>query len=99
MKPLNGISIRENSFLAMLAARKLKVPSVALTLGNTIHLYNASSADFQHNEKWVKHELTHVKQFRQYGYFRFLYMYLMETLKKGYHENKFEVEARESETI
>ena len=99
MKRLNGIKIREKSLLAFLAAKKLNVPSVALTLGNSIHLYNVSSAKFWSDEKWVRHELTHVMQFRRHGYIRFLYMYLIETLKKGYYNNKFEVEARKNEAI
>ena len=97
MKQLHKVIIRENSFLAKLAAMKLKTSGVALTLGNKIHLHNVTSEQFLNDEKWVNHELIHVMQFRKYGYMRFIFMYLIESLKKGYYDNKFEVEARREE--
>ena len=97
MKRLNTVYIRENSLLARIAARKLRVSSVALTLGNTIHLFNATSEQFQNDNRWVNHELTHVMQFRRHGFLRFIWMYLAESARRGYYNNKFEVEARLSE--
>ncbi len=91
------IKIRENSWMARLAARKLGQPSVAITIGNTIHLYRTGKDSFLSNERWVKHELKHVEQFRRYGYFRFMFMYLAESIRKGYYNNRFEVEARKAE--
>jgi hypothetical protein len=91
------ITIRENSRLAKIAAWKLGVKSVAFTLGKTIHLYKASAAEFLNNEKWLRHELKHVEQFRQHGYINFVLLYLAETLKHGYYNNKYEVEARKAE--
>ena len=70
---------------------------VALTLGNKIHLHNVTSEQFLNDEKWVNHELIHVMQFRKYGYIRFICMYMIESLKKGYYDNKFEIEARREE--
>src|SRR6187200_3100398 len=93
MKQLHKVIIRENSFLAKLAAMKLKTSGVALTLGNKIHLHNVTSEQFLNDEKWVNHELIHVMQFRKYGYIRFICMYMIESLKKGYYDNKFEIEA------
>jgi hypothetical protein len=49
------------------------------------------------NERWWKHELHHVRQFRQYGFWRFLFLYLIESFRHGYKNNRFEVEAREAE--
>jgi hypothetical protein len=97
MKQLHKVIIRENSFLAKLAAMKLKTSGVALTLGNKIHLHNVTSEQFLNDEKWVNHELIHVMQFRKYGYIRFICMYMIESLKKGYYDNKFEIEARREE--
>lgn len=92
-----GIRIRENSWLAWLAARKLGVPAVALTIGRTIHLHRTSKLDFLGDERWVRHELAHVAQFRKYGFWKFVYLYLAESLKNGYFFNKYEIEARQAE--
>ncbi len=89
--------IKENSWVAAIAAKKLRVKSVAMVLGKTIHLFGSSKEDFLADECWVKHELCHVKQFKEHGYFLFLIKYLWESLKVGYHNNKYEVEAREAE--
>jgi len=91
------IRIKENSWLALLASKKLKTKKVAMVLGQTIHLYNASKADFLNNPKWLRHEIAHVKQFQQLGWFTFTVMYLLESFNKGYYYNKFEVEARSKE--
>ena len=88
--------IKENSWLAKIAAKKLKADSVAMVLGNTIHLHNTSKAGFLNDERWLKHELCHIRQFKQYGYFNFVVRYLWESLRKGYYNNRFEVEAREA---
>jgi hypothetical protein len=47
----NRINIRENSWMAWLAARKLGEPAVAITLGNTIHLYRTQKEHFLSNER------------------------------------------------
>lgn len=91
--------IKENSWIARLAAKKLKSLRAAIVIGNTIHLYNTSKKDFLLNEKWLKHELCHVRQFRQYGMVSFILMYLYESVKNGYYRNKFEAAAREAEKL
>jgi hypothetical protein len=91
------INIRENSWMAMLAALKLGEPAVAITIGNTIHLYKTRKDIFLSNEKWVRHELKHVEQFRRYGFLRFIILYISESIRKGYYNNRFEVEARKAE--
>lgn len=83
--------------LAKLAAKVLKVNSVAIVFGSTIYLYNISAQNFLANKKWLAHELIHIRQYKQYGVIKFLFFYLLETFKKGYKSNKFEVEARENE--
>ena len=95
----NAFYIKENSWLAKIAAIKLRSSSVAMVLGKTIHLHNASKDDFLQNKKWVKHELCHVQQFKQHGYLLFIIKYVWESLKKGYYNNKFEVEARAAEDL
>jgi hypothetical protein len=91
--------IKENSWLAAIAAKKLKEKSVAMVLGNAIHLHNTSKENFLQNRKWVKHELCHVQQFRQHGFVGFLIKYLWESIRKGYYNNKFEVAARTAEEL
>jgi hypothetical protein len=84
--------------LARIAAKKLGVSQVALTIGKTIHLCRTTKAEFLSNERWVKHELVHVEQFRKYGFLRFIGMYLWESARKGYYNNRFEIEARAKES-
>jgi hypothetical protein len=91
------VKIRESSLFARLAARKLKCHSVAAVLGNTIHLWNVSRDEFLQHKPWVVHELAHVRQFRRYGFLRFLALYLWESARRGYYNNRFEVEARKEE--
>ena len=97
--PESGVRIKENSWIARIAAKKLNARTAAIVVGNTIHLHNTTKIDFLLNERWVKHELCHIAQFRQYGLFNFIVMYLWESLKNGYHKNKFEVAAREAEIL
>ncbi|MBC7902418.1 MAG: DUF4157 domain-containing protein [Gemmatimonadaceae bacterium] len=89
--------IKENSVLARLAAIRLKQEKMAMVLGKTIHLHNTSREEFLANSRWVSHELVHIRQFRDHGYFGFLFKYLIESIRNGYYNNKFEKEARDGE--
>ena len=91
--------IKENSWLAMVAAKKLNAGSVAMVLGIKIHLYGTTKENFLADERWVKHELCHVKQFDAHGYIMFTIKYLWESLRVGYYNNRYEVEARAAENI
>ncbi|MBX2932961.1 MAG: DUF4157 domain-containing protein [Ferruginibacter sp.] len=91
--------IKENSWLAKIAALKLKSHSVAIVLGKTIHLHNVAKNDFLKDTRWLKHELCHIKQFKQYGFVGFIIKYLWESIRKGYYNNRFEVEARAAENL
>jgi hypothetical protein len=95
----HNFTIKENSWLAKIAAKKLGANSVAMVLGNTIHLYNTSTTEFLQNEKWLKHELCHIRQFKQHGFLPFIIKYLWESLKTGYYNNKYELEARQAEIL
>ena len=75
----------------------MRAGAVAMVLGRTIHLHNISRKDFLENEKLLKHELCHVRQYRQYGFAWFIVRYLWESLRKGYYNNRFEVAARKAE--
>jgi hypothetical protein len=91
------VKIKEQSLFARLAARKLKSQQVAAVLGSTIHLWNVRREDFLQSTTWVLHELEHVRQFRKYGAVRFLVLYLWESARRGYYNNRFEAEARLAE--
>jgi len=94
---IKDLIIKENSWIARIAAYKLNARSVAIVIGHTIHLYNTSSDEFLKNTSWVKHEMCHIRQFREHGFVPFMIKYIFESLKKGYYNNKFEVEARKAE--
>ncbi|MBO9729275.1 MAG: DUF4157 domain-containing protein [Chitinophaga sp.] len=89
--------IHENSWLAKIAARSMRVQSVAMVLGRTIHLYGASRERFLSDVSWMRHEACHVKQYQQLGFYGFLWKYLAQYLRNGYYNNELEVAARASE--
>ena len=96
---MSDFFIKENSWIAMLAAKKLNADNVAIVIGKTIHLHNTSKQNFLANKKWVKHELCHIAQFERYGFLNFIVKYLVESSKHGYHNNKYEIEARAAENV
>jgi hypothetical protein len=69
--------------------------SVAIVLGQTVHLSGATREEFLADPEWVAHEEVHLRQVRDLGLTRFLTEYLIESARVGYYQNKFEVEARE----
>lgn len=86
--------VKPNSWVAFLAARRLKAASVAIVFGKTIHLHKTSAEKFLADKQWILHELKHVEQYERLGFFGFIYTYLKESLKHGYYQNALEVEAR-----
>ena len=92
------INIKENSIIARVAAWKLHSDKVAIVIGKTIHLHHASRLEFLQNKRWVLHELKHVDQFRQHGFLSYVFLYLWESIRNGYANNKYEIEARAAET-
>jgi hypothetical protein len=89
--------IKENSLIAHIAARKLKTNQVAIVIGSTIHLWKTSRVEFLNNQRWLRHELCHLAQFKRHGFLRFIVLYVIESIRSGYFNNKFEVEARAAE--
>jgi hypothetical protein len=84
----------ERSFFARIARMVLKSNNVAMVLGKSIHLSGVSRDAFLKDDGWLAHELCHIRQFQEHGFFRFLWLYLRESMRVGYYNNKFEVEAR-----
>jgi len=91
--------IKQNSWIAKIASKKLRSDNVAIVLGKTIHLYHVSKEDFLKDTKWVKHEICHINQFRKHGFLIFILKYLYESMRHGYYNNKYELEARKAESI
>ena len=89
--------LKEDSLIACIAAWKLGSSSVAIVIGKTVHLYNTTRIDFLANKRWVRHELAHIDQFARYGRVKFVFLYILESIRNGYHNNRFEVEARSCE--
>jgi len=68
---------------------KGRVNAQAITLYPYI-IYRSEEA----KEQYRKHEMVHVEQVRRLGWLKFYASYLNESRKKGYFNNKYEVEAR-----
>ncbi|WP_018630426.1 hypothetical protein [Niabella aurantiaca] len=94
---MNYFRIKENTFIARLAVRKLKTKNVAMVVGHTIHLYGVTKEAFLADERWVRHELKHIEQYKRYGVLGFLFRYLIQTIRHGYYNCPLEKEARAAE--
>lgn len=93
---MRKIFIKQDSWLAKMAAKRLGFSRIAIVIGRKIHLHNTTVQDFIKNRSWLLHELKHVEQY-EVGLLRFLKDYLKEYRKNGYFRNKYEVEARAAE--
>lgn len=89
--------IKEDSWIAWFASKKLRSSQVAITIGKAIHLWNTTAIEFLQSKSWVNHELCHIQQFRKHGFLKFILIYLSESVQTGYFKNRFEVEARNAE--
>lgn len=92
------VHIRENSWLARLAAGKLGSPCAAIVWRHTIHLHGVGKANFLKDKRWVLHELQHVAQYDRLGTLPFVAQYLWQSLRKGYYDNALEQEARAADS-
>ncbi|MCC2546076.1 hypothetical protein LJY25_06440 [Hymenobacter sp. BT175] len=86
--------IIENSPFARIARLVLRTRSVAMVLGQSIHLSGATREQFLRDPYWVAHEMCHIRQFREHGTISFLWKYLLESARVGYYHNRYEAEAR-----
>ena len=91
------VRIKENAWVAKVAAAKMKADKLAIVFGSTIYLHNTSKKEFLADTQWVCHELRHVQQYKQHGFAGFIAKYLFDWIKNGYYNNRFEVEARSNE--
>ena len=89
--------IVEHSLLARIARFFFGSRRSAMVLGNTIHLSGVDRQHFISDRKWLIHELIHVEQYRRNGFLKFLFLYILESIRHGYYQNRFEIEARAAE--
>ena len=94
---MRKVKIKEQAWIARIAARKLGYTHIAMVIGRTIYLHNTPVNHFLGSPRWILHELKHVEQFEEHGFIPFLYKYLVEYLRNGYYQNRFEIEARKAE--
>jgi hypothetical protein len=94
-----NIYIKPKSILAFIASKILKSKNMAIVVGKTIYLYGLTESEFLHNKTHVAHEICHVQQYKQHGFVIFIIKYLVESIKHGYTNNIFEIEARKAETL
>lgn len=94
---ISEIRFRPKSNLARIAAWVMRSPNCALVLGRTIHLHGANITDLTANKAWMNHELAHVGQYQRYGFFPFIIRYIWYSIRLGYRQNPFEIEARAAE--
>lgn len=94
---MNKVRVRENAWIAKIAAKRLGFTYIAMVIGRTIYLHNVSLDCFLSSKCWVMHELKHVEQYEEHGLFGFLFKYSIEHMRNGYYQNRFEIEARSAE--
>lgn len=92
-------NIVEGSLIARIGRIFMKSPNLALVIGKTIYLSGVRKEEFLKDERWLHHELVHVQQYKKYGRLKFLWLYTLESIRKGYRNNKFEIEARKEEKV
>ncbi|MEZ5046032.1 MAG: DUF4157 domain-containing protein [Chitinophagaceae bacterium] len=91
------VFIKEDSCIARIAAWKLNAKSVAIVIGNTIHLWNTNKSSFLKQTSWVKHEVAHVMQWYRLGFIFFPCAYLFLSIIHGYSKHPHELEAKIAE--
>lgn len=70
---------------------RMNRPAAAVTLGHTIIVHPRARL----SERLLRHELVHVRQWREDPLFPL--RYTLETMRRGYRENRYEHEARREE--
>jgi hypothetical protein len=69
---------------------RMNGPAAAVTLGRTVVLH----PEVRLSRRLLVHELTHVRQWREDRLFPV--RYALESLRRGYWNNRYEIEAREA---
>ena len=88
-----GVTFREGRLVPAIGGvlGMMKGPAAAVTLGHTIVVH----PDARLSRRLLVHELTHVRQWEEDRLFPL--RYALESLRRGYRNNRYELEAREAE--
>lgn len=94
------VRIKENSLVARIAAFNLGASQsgAAIVFCRTIYLYKVSKTELTQNIPYLRHEVMHVLQYEREGFLGFLFKYLWLSIRFGYRQNPFEIEARAAQT-
>ncbi len=92
------VFIKEQSPLAKIAARKLRSQAAAIVINKTIYLWGVSREQFLQSPSWVRHEVAHIYQYKKWGVLTFVFAYIFQSIINGYHNNRFERDARGEES-
>ncbi len=89
-----GVAVRRAAWLPAIggALARMGAPAAAVTLGRTIVVH----PEVPLTRRLLVHELTHVRQW-QASLFGFPVRYVWYSIRHGYHDNPYEVEARREE--
>lgn len=100
MGPLVQVRIKENALVARVAAFKLGASKrgAAIVFGRTIYLFRVTKDQILNDLPYLRHEVAHVLQYQREGFIRFLMKYVWYSIRFGYLQNPFEIEAREAQT-
>jgi predicted dienelactone hydrolase len=93
-----SVKLVPNNPIAKIAGRMHgEEEDYAITIGRTIYL-SCSKEDFLSDTPWVRHEFTHVQQYKKYGILEFTKRYLFFAIFfHSYSKNPFEKEAISAE--
>lgn len=91
------VFVRQNSWIARLAAFQLRSNNCAIVINRHIYLYHIEKTAFVQCVGHLRHELRHVEQWQQYGLIKFPLLYLFYSIRYGYYNNPFEQDARKAE--
>ncbi|HEV2734732.1 MAG TPA: DUF4157 domain-containing protein [Longimicrobiaceae bacterium] len=88
-----GVTFREGRLVPAIGGMlaRMKGPAAAVTLGRTIVVH----PDVRLTRRLLVHELTHVRQWEEDRLFPL--RYALESLRRGYWNNRYELEARQAE--
>lgn len=90
-----GVVLREGRLLPVLGGffARMRGPAAAVTLRHTIVVH----PDVRLTRRLLTHELEHVRQWDEDVLFPV--RYTVETLRRGYEQNRYERRAREAERV
>jgi hypothetical protein len=89
------MSDKYNSYIAKILGKINGYERFAITISSTCTLYSVSENEI--TERWRKHEDRHKLQYKQNGWFKFVFLYLYYLIRDGYTNNPFEIDARAAE--